>query len=60
MFALNWLIDKRTNNELEHIDENHPSTADDLGELIHSDHYTHHRELNDSRREMFVAGIIMA
>lgn len=60
VFLLNWLIDRRTNNELDHIDANHPSTADDLGELIHSDHYSHHREMHGNRREMFVAGIIMA
>ena len=48
VFLLNRLIDK-----------NHPETADDLGELIHSDHYSHHRETGNWR-EMFVAGIIMA
>lgn len=59
VFALNRLIDKNTNREVVHIDENHPQTADDLGELIHSDHYSHHRETGNWR-EMFVAGIIMA
>lgn len=59
VYALNRLIDKNTNKEVVHIDENHPATADDLGELIHSDHYSHHRETG-TWREMLVAGIIMA
>lgn len=59
VFALNRLIDKNTNKEVVHIDANHPATADDLGELIHSDHYSHHRDTG-SLREMFVAGVIMA
>ncbi len=60
VFLLNRLIDNRTNHEVVHIDKNHPATADDLGELIHSDHYTHHKETDGNRREMFIAGIIMA
>ena len=59
VYILNQIIDKRTNHEVVHIDENHPATADDLGELIHSDHYSHHRETGNWQ-EMFVAGIIMA
>ena len=59
VFALNRIIDNNTNKEIPHIDKDHPATADDLGELIHSDHYSHHRESGDWR-EMFVAGIIMA
>ena len=59
VFILNRIIDKRTNHEVVHIDESHPATADDLGELIHSDHYNHHRETG-SWQEMFIAGIIMA
>lgn len=59
VYALNKLIDQNTNHEVKHIDESHPETADDLNELIHSDHYSHHRETGNWR-EMFVAGIIMA
>ena len=36
-YVLNYLIDRKTNPEVPHIDENHPKTADDLDELIHSD-----------------------
>ena len=59
VYVLNRVIDKSTNHEVVHIDDNHPATADDLGELIHSDHYEHHRDTGNWR-EMFVAGIIMA
>jgi len=60
IFLLNYLIDKRVNSEVEHIDENHPKTADDLDELIHSDHYEHHKALNDSSLALFLAGVVMA
>jgi len=60
IYFLNWLIDKNTNHELEHIDENHPKTADDLDELIHSDHLIHHQTKQDSKLALFVAGLVMA
>ena len=59
-FGLNHWIDKKTNHELPHQDENHPKTADDLDELIHSDHLEHHYSKNDSKLSLFVAGIVMA
>lgn len=59
VYLLNQIIDNRTNHEVKHIDENHPATADDLNELIHSDHYNHHRA-SGNWQEMFIAGIIMA
>ena len=59
-FFLNHLIDKKTNPEVPHIDENHPKTADDLDELIHSDHLHQHYARNDSKLGLFVAGIVMA
>ena len=60
IFLLNHWIDKRTNPEVAHIDENHPKTADDLDELIHSDHLKHHYEKKDNKFSLFVAGIVMA
>ena len=57
-YLLNWLIDQKTNPEVPHIDANHPHTADDLDELIHSDHLQHHKA--DSKLSLFVAGIVMA
>ena len=59
-FFLNYLIDRKTNPEVPHIDENHPKTADDLDELIHSDHLEQHYARKDSRLGLFVAGIVMA
>ena len=54
--GLNYLIDRRTEHA-RHGETNHPTTADDLDELIHSDHYAEHKREND---QLFVAGIIMA
>ena len=59
-FGLNYLIDLKINPEIPHIDQNHPKTADDLNELIHSDHLAYHRANNDNKLSLFVAGIVMA
>ena len=58
-FLLNHLIDRKVNPEVPHIDENHPKTADDLDELIHSDHLEQHYN-KDNKFGLFVAGIVMA
>lgn len=60
IFGLNYIIDQRTNPEVPHIDKNHPQTADDLDELIHSNHLKQHQEKKDNKFSLFVAGIIMA
>lgn len=59
-YLLNYLIDRKTNPEVPHIDANHPKTADDLDELIHSDHLEQHRAKNDSKLALFVAGVVIA
>ena len=59
-YFLNYLIDRKTNPEGPHIDENHPTTADDLDELIHSDHLEQHYVRKDNKLSLFVAGIVMA
>ena len=59
-FLLNYLIDRKTNPEVPHINENHPKTADDLDELIHSDHLNQHYAKKDSKLGLFVAGVVMA
>ena len=59
-YFLNYLIDRKTNPEVPHIDENHPKTADDLDELIHSDHLEQHYARKDGKLGLFVAGIVMA
>ena len=59
-FFLNFLIDRKTNPEVPHIDANHPKTADDLDELIHSDHYEMHHARKDNKLSLMVAGMVMA
>ena len=60
IYILNYIIDRKTNPEIPHIDENHPKTADDLDELIHSDHFEHHQSRQDNKVFLFIAGVIMA
>ena len=60
IYFLNYLIDRNTNPEVPHIDENHPKTADDLDELIHSDHYNVHHAKADNKFALFIAGVVMA
>ena len=60
IFLLNYLIDMKTNPEVPHIDAKHPQTADDLDELIHSNHLDQHHANNDSKFSLFIAGIVMA
>lgn len=59
IYLLNFIIDRKVNPELPHIDANHPATADGLDELIHSDHLKKHAD-EGNRHEMFIAGIVMA
>lgn len=54
---LNYVIDCNTNSEVPHLDACHPRTADDLDELIHSNHLQVHA---GERPQFLVAGIIMA
>lgn len=56
IYLLNFIIDKRTNREVKHIDENHPTTADNLDELIHSNHYETHK---NAKSNLFIAGLVM-
>ena len=66
IYLLNALVDRTTNPEVKHIDKDHPKTADQLSELIHSDHYEEHRKEYEqtkgqkSRRQLFLAGLVMA
>ena len=59
-YLLNYLIDRKTNPEVPHIDASHPKTADDLDELIHSDHLEQHYAKRDGKLSLFIAGIVMA
>ena len=60
IYFLNWLIDRKTNPEVPHIDASHPQTHDDLDELIHADHFREHYNHRDSKLALFVAGTVMA
>lgn len=66
IYVLNAVIDKKTNPEVKHIDKDHPKTADQLSELIHSDHYDEHKKEYEqeksqkSRGQLFLAGLVMA
>lgn len=60
IFVLNNLIDQKTNPEVPHIGPDHPKTADDLDELIHSDHLEQHYSNKDNKFSLFIAGIVMA
>lgn len=60
VYLLNLLIDKTTNKEVHHIDKNHPATADDLDEIIHSNHLSEHLKKHDTKISLFIAGVIMA
>ena len=57
---LNAWIDKETNHEVAHIDENHPRTSDSLEELTHANHLQEHREGRQPRSGLFLAGLVMA
>ncbi len=57
IFLLNYLIDRSANKEVTHIDKDHPKTADQLSELIHSDHYEVHKSQKSS---LLIAGLVMA
>ena len=57
---LNAWIDKETNHEVAHIDENHPRTSDSLEELTHANHLQEHREGRQPRNGLFLAGLVMA
>ena len=57
---LNAWIDRNTNHEVAHIDDNHPRTADSLEELTHANHLQEHREGRQPRSGLFLAGLVMA
>lgn len=66
IYLLNALIDRKTNPQVKHIDKNHPKTADQLSELIHSDHYDEHKKEYEETKgqkslsQLFIAGLVMA
>ena len=59
IYLLNYVIDRSTNHEIPHIDSSHPKTADQLSELIHSDHYEAHKKIKTAS-SLFIGGTVMA
>lgn len=57
VFLLNYIIDRHVGKEVEHLGKEHPKTADDLGELIHSKHLEEHKRRHAG---LFAAGLVMA
>ena len=55
VYLLNLFIDRITNKEVQHIDANHPTTADDLDEIIHSNHLAVHLNKKDTKLSLFIA-----
>lgn len=58
---LNWLIDRRTMPEVPHTANSlHPKTHDNIDELSHVDHYNQHLKENAPKRELWIAGVVIA
>ncbi len=61
VFLLNWLIDNRTEGEVPHTASSlHPKTHDNIDELSHIDHYNQHLKEHAPKRELWVAGVVIA
>ncbi|MCR5265983.1 MAG: ZIP family metal transporter [Cyanobacteria bacterium RUI128] len=60
VYLLNLWIDRITNSEVKHITKKHPQTADNLDEIIHSNHLSVHIRKHDTKIALMGAGIIMA
>lgn len=61
VFLLNWLIDKRTEGKVPHTASSlHPKTHDNIDELSHIDHYNQHLKEHAPKRELWVAGVVIA
>ena len=61
VFLLNWLIDKRTEGEVPHTASSlHPKTHDNIDKLSHIDHYNQHLKEHAPKRELWVAGVVIA
>ena len=57
---LNYAIDRGTRAEVPHTaDAAHPEAHDDIDELSHIDHYNQHAAAHDSKRDLWVAGVVI-
>lgn len=61
VLALNAVIDRKTAPQVPHTaDAEHPDAHDDVDELVHVDHYLEHSRSGGTKRELWVAGVIIA
>lgn len=61
VMVLNWLIDRSTAPQVAHTaDQAHPATHDAIDELVHVDHYNEHVRQGANRRDLWMAGIVIA
>ncbi len=61
VMLLNWLIDRSTAPQVEHTaSKAHPGAHDAIDELVHVDHYNEHVRKGDAKRDLWMAGIVIA
>lgn len=61
VMLLNGFIDKHTAPQVEHTAaENHPAAHDAVDELVHVDHYNEHVRKGGSKRDLWMAGVVIA
>lgn len=61
VMVLNWLIDRSTAPQVAHTAEKgHPPLHDAVDELVHVDHYNEHVSAGDSKRDLWMAGVVIA
>lgn len=61
VMLLNWLIDRSTSPQVAHTaEEDHPPLHDAVDELVHVNHYNEHASTGGSKRDLWMAGVVIA
>lgn len=61
VYALNAIIDRVTAPQVPHTaDADHPALHDDIDEFVHVDHYVEHAKTGAAKRDLWLAGVIIA
>lgn len=61
VLGLNALIDRATSPQVPHTAEpDHPAAHDNVDELVHVDHYIEHTRSGGTKRDLWIAGVIIA
>lgn len=61
VMLLNHLIDRSTAPQVSHTaDPDHPAFHDNVDELVHVDHYNEHAREGSSKRDLWLAGVVIA